>query len=692
MDQKASLHLAIIEDTARKVEPLVSALRDAGFTLGIDRVSDLDGLSGLFKKSEPDIVLCGSGEELPDLKAVTKLLAERDSAIPVIALADETSRNSARSARRNGATALVSYDRPDSLVTVLEQEQQGILLRKRVQLLEKRLIETEKRCRVLMESSRYPIAYVREGRHIHANNSYLDLFGFLGTDEIEGTPVSEVVDSADHEKLGNFLGSQDADDNNSGTLEVRGVDAGRNTFDAVMELSLACLDGEPCVQLIIRHKEDLELEEKLDSHSRLDMLTGLYNRQRFMQVVDKCIRDSEGPDRLHAIAYILLDNPKSMRDKIGVAGSDLVVNDIARLIESTCDQQDTVARFSDYVFTVLHHDSNEDDLLQYANTLRKKIGEHESDIEGQVTKTTCSIGMCVINEHTATAQDVLSRADLACEVARSSGGNRIHIHSMAVDEKMGAQNEEEWDAVISTTINEERFYLAYQPIASLNGNARGYYEVLLRIVDENGDVMLPGQFLSIAGKIGKSGEIDRWVIDRAFRILMEQRSRGSDLGFFIKLSETSLLDRELPVWISLKLKEYRLKSDSICFEITETVALKEAKNITRFVRSMQKIHCKVAIEHFGRANQPQLIQQLPVDMVKIDGSLITGLAASKDQQERLKSIIDLARKSGMPCVAECVDSATDLAKLWEFGVNFIQGNFVQEPGKDLTHDFDGELV
>ncbi|UCC55883.1 MAG: EAL domain-containing protein [Gammaproteobacteria bacterium] len=692
MDQKASLQLVIIEDTTHKAEALVSALRDAGFTLCIDRVQDLDALTGLINQSEPDLVLCGSGAELPELKAVTTLFAERNSAIPVIALADETTKNSARSARRNGATALVAYDKPDSLLTVLEKEQQTILLRRQVRLLEKRLFETEKCCRDLMESSRHAIAYVRESRHIHANNSYLDLFGFCGTDEIEGTAVMDIIDSVDHSKLGKFLRSHDTDDNISGTLEVRGVEAGNNTFDAVMEFSPARLNDEPCTQLVIRHREDLELEEKLDSHNRQDMLTGLCNRQHFMQVVDNSIRESAGPGQSQAIAYILLDNPKSMREKIGVAGSDMVVNDIARLIESTCQQHDIVARFSDYVFTLLHDDSNGDDVLQLAETLREKVSEHESDIEGHVVTTTCSIGICVINEHTGTAQDVLSRADLACEVARSSGGNQIHIHSMAVDEKMGAQNEEEWDAVISTTISEERFYLAYQAIASLNGNAGGYYEVLLRILDENGDVMLPGQFLSIAEKIGKSGEIDRWVIDTAFRVLMEKRSSGFDLGFFIKLSEKTLSDRELPVWINRKLKEYRLKSDSICFEIPEAVALKDLKNTTRFVKAMQKIHCMVAIEHFGCTSQPQLIQHLPVDLVKIDGSLITGLATSKEQQEKLKSVIDLARKSDIPCVAECVDSASDLAKLWEFGVNFIQGNFVQEPGRNLAHDFEGEFV
>ena len=159
-----------------------------------------------------------------------------------------------------------------------------------------------------------------------------------------------------------------------------------------------------------------------------------------------------------------------------------------------------------------------------------------------------------------------------------------------------------------------------------------------------------------------------------------------------EISGKTLEDRELPMWINQKLKEYRLKSDCIYFEIPEAVATTDLKSTMLFIQAMQKIHCKVAIEHFGRANQPQLIQHLPVDMLKIDGSLINNLASSKEHQEKVRTIIDLARKSDIQCVAERVDDASDLAKLWEFGVNFIQGNFVQEPSKELEHDFERELA
>jgi diguanylate cyclase (GGDEF)-like protein len=678
-----------MEDSGHKAEGHATALRNAGFTVHYELVTDLDSMAGLFSSSNPDIVFCGTGKQLPDLGSVTALLAETAPGIQVIAFTDEITDAAVSEATHNGAMALVAYDNPDNLQEILKQEQQTLMLRRQLRQLESKFAETEARCSALMESSRDAIAYIHEGMHIHANNSYIDQFGFNDLDEIAGMPVMDMIDPADHEKFRDFLR---VGDSNCSTLEIIAIGPGNNKFDAIMEFSSASIDGEACTQVIIRNKADVELEEKLDTLSQHDMLTGLYNRQHFMQVVNTATQEDVEPGRCQAVAYILLENFRSIREEIGIAGSDIVVNDIARLVETACGQNDIIARFGDYVFTVLHYDDSEGGTQQFAETLRQKIGEHVSEVEGQIATTTCSIGISIINKHSGNAQNILLRADLACEVARSSGGNQIHVHSTAVDEKMDAGHENEWDEVISTTIREQRFYLVYQPIVSLNGNAGCRYEVLLRIVDEEGHVILPGQFLSIAEKTGKSGEIDRWVIDKALSTLMEQRSNDSSIEFFIKLSGTTLEDHELPVWINRKLKEYRVKSDCICFEIPEAVAIRDLKSTRTFIKAMQNLHCKVAIEHFGRVNQPQLLQQLPVDILKIDGSLIDSLASSEEHQEKIKAVIKLARNSNIQCVAERVDDAGDLAKLWEYGVDFIQGNFVQEPSKELEHDFGEELA
>ena len=111
-----------------------------------------------------------------------------------------------------------------------------------------------------------------------------------------------------------------------------------------------------------------------------------------------------------------------------------------------------------------------------------------------------------------------------------------------------------------------------------------------------------------------------------------------------------------------------------------------------FVKSMQNLNCKVAFEHYGHSDQPQLLKHLPVDILKVDGALISGLAGNEANQSRVKAILELAKEHGKECIAECVDDAGSLAQLWQYGVDFIQGNFVQEPSKDLNYDFEGEIA
>ncbi|NNG13507.1 MAG: EAL domain-containing protein, partial [Halobacteria archaeon] len=387
---------------------------------------------------------------------------------------------------------------------------------------------------------------------------------------------------------------------------------------------------------------------------------------------------------------ILLDNFKAVREDIGINGSDKVLRDAATLIAASSGENDTVARFSDYVFVVLHRGEDINDAQKFAEKMLHDIDGHVYEVEGNSVMIKSSIGVCPVSGHTNTAQDVITRADLACEVAQSSEGTRIHFHNVAVDDQMSQDHEGEWDAMVRKTLEEKRFYLVYQPIVSLNGDTRERYEVLLRILDHEGQVVLPSQFLSIADEIGLTHEIDRWVIDNAMSALAELHRADKDTTFFVKISGKTLADIELPLWIHEKIRECQVKTENIVFEITEDVALKDLRNAMHFVNAVHKLGCKVALEHYGRANQPQLLKHLSVDILKIDGSLIENLSTSKENQATIKSIIEAANSQDIKCTAECVEEAHDLGMLWQYGVEFVQGNFAQIPSKKLDYDFAGD--
>jgi diguanylate cyclase (GGDEF)-like protein len=500
-----------------------------------------------------------------------------------------------------------------------------------------------------------------------------------------------MVDRDDHKLLKDFLREYRGGNGTSSTLEVRGLDPDGTSFKAVMEFLPSSFDAEECIQVIIRTTDNSELEKQLEIMTSKDILTGLANRQEFIRTVNLAIREGLADRQTHTVTYILIDSFKKLCENIGMSGGDQLIKKTADLLTELYGDDVTIARFGDYAFTVLRKDSNEEDALQHAEHTRQAIQDHVAEIDGHAVSMTSSIGICVINENSRNAENILQRADLACEVARSSGGNQIHVHSLAVDESMDGEHEPEWDRIIRKTIDDERFYLVYQPVVGLNGGAGARYEVLLRIIDEEGQVILPGQFISIAEKTGMIGEIDRWVFSRAVQTFADMDPEN-DSTFFIKTSGNTLADKEFPGWVFNTLKSHGLKTGRIVFEVPESAAVRDLNNTMLFINSMKQIGCQVCLEKFGRHDQPQLIKHFNVDHIKIDGSLVRHLSENKANQEKVREIVSLSHETGKQCVAEHVHGPGDLALLWQYDIDFIQGNFVQEPSRELGYNFEDEIA
>ena len=431
--------------------------------------------------------------------------------------------------------------------------------------------------------------------------------------------------------------------------------------------------------------------QRLQKLHMLDLLTGTANRQHFMQILEQA---SSAPvdGEEQALLYILLDNFRAVRENLGVTESDRLLRDVADLIKDNVGAQDSVARFGDCVFTIIYRG---DDILttrDFAEGIQHHLEEHVFDMGGNSVRLAASIGVCEIGNYHLSAEELIERADLACEVARSLDDEKIHFHNVVAEEQLCLEHESGSQDMVRKTIQEARFYLVYQPIVSLGGDKRERYEVLLRVLDEAGEVALPGQFLAAAGSLGLAGEVDRWVVESALRQLSELQDSGKDVTFHIKISADTIADCELVFWIDARLAEHQLQRENVVFEIAEMAVMDNMEVAIAFVTAMHNLGCKVALEHYAGFSQPQLLKSLPVDILKVNGSLVEGLIANRENQIRVKAIIELASDLNMQCVIERVEETSALALLWQFGVQFVQGNFVQLPGKELDYNFDGDIT
>ncbi len=642
METDQTLRLLIVEESRNDAESLANILRNAGQASRLSYAEDQEDIETCLDRQLPDLVLCATGLEAVSLGDVALLLQQRQLGIPLIAIGESGDEASIVAAMRLGAADLCSYDQPEHLQLVVKREMSQLKACQNAQNFELKFQESEKRARMLMESSRDAIAYVHEGMHIFANSSYLEMFGFESLDEIEGTPILDMVAPEVHAEFKEFLRNYSTGDGQEGKLETHGLLPDGKKFDAEMEFNPASIDGEPCTQIIIRNQtnSNRELEQKLKYLSKQDVLTGLFNRQYFMEELELAVTDAISGSSSAGILYLLVDNFKDVKDKVGIGIADVVIRDIAEVLREHTSDGDIVARFGDHSFTILHRDCDPDSIQALGETLRQAVENHIADVEEQSITTTCSIGMSIVAESTPSAHEVISRADLACEVARSSGGNKIHLHNPVVDEKIGKERDQQMYALIKDALERNQFQLLYQPIVSLQGDEGEKYEVLVRMLNDEGDHILPSQFLPIAEQTGQMAEIDRWVINHAVQVLAEHRARGADTQFFIKICAATLLDDGLVPCIQQCISEHRLPGDSLIFEIAEKHAAQHLKQAKNLVKTLQELHCKSALEHFGASpNSFQLLKHLPVDFLKIDGSFIHNLATDNNNQALVKSIL-----------------------------------------------------
>jgi diguanylate cyclase (GGDEF)-like protein/PAS domain S-box-containing protein len=695
MEQEHTLRLLVIEESRNDAEALANVLRNAGQASRLSYAEDLEDLRVSLDKQPPDLLLCAMCLESISLQDVIQELAQHELDIPLIAIGESGDEADIIEAMRLGANDLCSYDQPEHLQLVVKRELSQLKTSHSAQNYEIKFQESEKRARMLMESSRDAIAYVHEGMHIFANGSYLEMFGFDNLDEIEGTPILDMVAPDDHATFKEFLRNLGKGDQEDMTLETHGMLPDGKTFDAIMEFNTASIDGEPCTQIIIRSQaaNNKELEQKIKFLSKQDILTGLFNRQYFIEELELAVTNAVSGSEDAAVIYLLMDNFKAIKDNIGLGVADMVISDIADLLREHSESNDVVARFGDHSFTILRKGCDATAIQALGDKLRQVVEDHIADVDNQSVTTTCSIGMSIIAESTPTAHEVISRADLACEVARSSGGNRCHLHNPVVDENIGKERDQQMYSLIKESLEQDQLALLYQPIASLQGDQSEKYEVLLRMRNDDNEYILPSQFLPIAEQTGQMAEIDRWVVKHAIDTLAEQRAQGVDTQFFIKISAPALQDEEMIPFIQTCIKEARLPGDALIFEIAEKTASQQLKHAKAFVKILQELRCKTALEHFGAGpNSFQLLKHLPVDYLKIDSSFIHNLASDSDNQAMVKSILDTAKSMNKQCIAEYVQDAHSLAVLWQSGIHYIQGNFLQEPSEVLEYDFSGELA
>lgn len=689
MSNEKLLRVLTIFESSEEAEVLINGLRKAGYIVRDIRVEDDEDMQTAIEENPLDIVLAKQTLPIFDAKQAVSLIVASGRDIPLIVITPKNQEASAIEVLNMGARDAVASDQGERLVFVAQRELNDLQNRRSLRQNEKLLHETEKRTRSLIDSSRDAIAYVHDGAHIYANSAYLEMFGYADLEDIEGMPILDMVSSDNHVKLKEFLRGYAKGQITDDTLELVAQHTEGKTFNITMEFSNASMEGESCSQIIIRDNSNSEeLEKQLNVLSKQDLLTGLYNHTYFIEQADKMISRAVDGQAKGSLLYIILDNYDGIKSNLGISGRDNVLTDIATLLKDKISKIGLLARFEGAAFTLLLNNSDQTQSEKIATGICKIIREHISEVDQKSITTTSSIGITSINETTSNLQDCLARAEKGAQASESAGGDQFSTFNPAIEELAEKEQFLVWASKIKVALKENKFFLLYQPVVSLRGESGAHYEVTVKMVENDSEISA-GEFFPAAEANGLTNFIDRWIIAHTLMQLSEQLKRGINTRFFIKLSSGSLTDIEFLPWLTERIKSLSINPDLLVFTLKEATALNYLKQAKATFHGLRTINCRVGLENFGtEQNMFQSLKHLDVNYLKIDPSLGTNFSDSIEEQDKLKEIAEEANEKNIMAIAAFVEDANSMAMLWQSSVAFIQGNFLQEPDKELKYTFD----
>ncbi len=424
-------------------------------------------------------------------------------------------------------------------------------------------------------------------------------------------------------------------------------------------------------------------------------VTGLFNRQYFFAQLEKAMQNTRSGHRQYAVFDIDIDNFVVLRDQVGADSWDLVIAGIARTIEKLLPDDTVLAYISEHMIGAMFACDNEEQAVARADTIRQAVQELQIDVNGRSVRTDCSIGIVLVDEFTISVAQVMYEVELACETVRSEQGSGVYVHKDAENvslqrtiNEVDATYERLLRKALTSPDADEGFYTVYQPIATLASERDEKYDVLLRLRDNTGKEVLPSRFLMVAEAHGLLAQIDKWVTDHVIKILAERIASGKSATFFVKLTMDSVNHAEFIHDLKSGLSRYQVPADRLVFQLAEAEANKNLRQVAWFANQLKQLGCGFALEHFGtQFNSEQLLDQLPIDYIKIDGAYMTDLGHNKENRETVSRITRQALDHQVFAIASFVEDADSLAVLWACGVNYLQGHFLQEPDAELNYDF-----
>jgi diguanylate cyclase (GGDEF)-like protein/PAS domain S-box-containing protein len=512
--------------------------------------------------------------------------------------------------------------------------------------------------------------------------------------ELKDLTYDQLIHPADRDRELNLSDRMFRGDSSGFEVEKRFTRKdGQTVWVDITSTLLAGEDGEPARALKL--VEDVtarhELQSRLEYMADHDPLTGLFNRRRFDRELSHAV-DRSANERGLAVLLLDLDDFKSVNDRYGHATGDRLIVRTAEVLTERLRGSDALARQGGDEFVIVLREIGREGAVRVARKILEAI-ERDVRIESDEVsvRVTASIGVAYAEPGAgATEEELTSQADIAMYEAKDDGRNCVRVYDPAAE--TGTGRGVDWSARIEAALDADDFVVYAQPMVGLGEYDVPLFELLIRMKDDDGELVPPGAFLPVAERHDLIQGIDRWMAVRAIRLIAGQGDPACEAPVSINLSDKSIGDPGLLAVISEEIAETGIDPSRLIFEVAETSAIRNVFEAQSFAADLKRLGCRLALDDFGTSFASfYYLREIDCEYVKIDGEFVRGMVSDPVDRQLVKAMIEIAKGMGKLTIAEQVEDEAALEILADFGVDYVQGRLIEPPAPVEEFDMASHL-
>ena len=649
------IHLLIAHEDPNEANKIKNIFKNSGWIVNAHRITSVEDLDESLRNQTWNILLAFGHSKLYLPAVIGNAIKKNDAQLRAIYLDDEYSSTNALQIFRCGFCDYLTLPEHDRLLYVASREIKSQEDHRVAFAAQSVMAETNARSQLLMDSTADAVAYVIDGMIVHSNNAFSEQLNFQSPDELDCLPFIDLISTEDHHRVKPLLRKYQFGKQEESNITIDIVKADTDFMQAELLLAMASFEGEACTQIILRSIIDNNSLNSADFD--LEMIQSL-----------------EGKGSLF---FASITSNAVQRKKLGLHNHLRLIKEIGCLLRDFIPTEATVFDYLKESWIVVIPDDYKHEATELATELCNRVNLATIGNGEQCITPSIAVGISKYGVAGITIENALDQAFKASAEKQMDGSSGYKVFAPKIDNAEGAE-------ALRSALELNRLRIKYQPIIALQNQSQHAYDALLYIENDAGSDDIADTLIASLGIEKTNAELDRWMISEIISTLTASDNENIQLN--IPLTASAIMDDSFYAWLAARLDSSNIENASLSFSITASDATDYENNALSLIKQFKEAGHPVCITN-ANTDYIDLIKKLLPDTLKLSAHLTEKMTGEEAEPELIKNMIKFANENNATCIADGVNSAGDLAQLWQTGIGYVQGNYLQAPQENMDYDF-----